>query len=139
MKNWIVRRERRLSAFANAIFFLSEHSAILLAVDMATTIFAEYVQRKRKYYSIDCNSYKRHRLDDGNDLRSTSSTSSSSTPTEHTDNPSNVTGIHTSITSPTRRKWPRKWPINNLHNLLWEKAILYIILNILAEYLFCWL
>jgi hypothetical protein len=35
------------------IFFPGERSAILLAVDMAKTIVAEYDQRKRKFVSLD--------------------------------------------------------------------------------------
>jgi hypothetical protein len=83
------------------IFFPGERSAILLAVDMAKTIVAEYDQRKRKFVSLDGSSNKRHRLEDGNDTRLTSSTSSSSTPsnTEHTAGSSNATGSHTSIPS----------------------------------------
>jgi hypothetical protein len=49
------------------IFFPGERSAILLAVDMAKTIVAEYDQRKRKFVSLDGSSNKRHRLEDGND------------------------------------------------------------------------
>jgi hypothetical protein len=83
------------------IFFPGERSAILLAVDMAKTIVAEYDQRKRKFVSLDGSSNKRHRLEDGNDTRLTSSTSSASTPsnTEHTAGSSNATGSHTSIPS----------------------------------------
>lgn len=83
------------------IFFPGERSAILLAVDMVKTIVAEYDQLKWKFFSLDGSSNKRHRLDDGNDMRLTSSTSSSSTPsnTEHTAGPSNATGSHTSIPS----------------------------------------
>ena len=59
------------------IFFPGERSAILLAVDMAKTIIAEYDQRKRKCYSVDGVSNKRSRLEDGNEIQLTNSTSSS--------------------------------------------------------------
>ena len=81
------------------IFFPGERLAILLAVDMAKAIVAEYDQRKCS--SIDGSSYKRHRLDDGDDMRLASSASSLSRPlhTEHTDDPSNSSGSQTLIPS----------------------------------------
>lgn len=113
------------------VFFPGERSAILLAVDMAKTIVAEYDQRKRKLSLLDGSSDKRHRVDDGNDMRLTSSTSSSSTTsnTEHTAGPSNATGSHTSILS------------SNASQVTNQQSSQPVLRKgkTLAEYLFSWL